>query len=92
MRFTEERRHGCVAEVTVHDQDLLVFDGKGNTEVNGGKALTGTRVVGSDSNNLVVSAGHELQVGTENTEGLVDDVTVARLDNDRIVFLFLLSD
>ena len=92
MRLAEETRHGGVAEVTVYDENSLVLDSKDNGKVDSGETLTGTRVVGSYGYYLGITSGHELEVGPEHPEGLVDYVTVARFYNYRVSCLFFLTD
>ena len=75
-------------QVTVHHQHLLSLDGKADGYVHGQEGLTASRIERGEDNDVGPAAlvRHELQVGAQHTERLVDDVPAALLHDNRVRF------
>ena len=82
-----------VAQVSVDYQHFFSFDGKAHGNVHGQKRFAAARIEWGHDDDIrsLVLAGHKFQVGTQYAECLVDDVTVALLDDNGLDFLRFLS-
>lgn len=82
-----------MTQVTVDYQHFLPFNGKAHGDIHGQERLAAARIERGHDDDIrcLILASHELQVGTQYTECLVDDVTAALLDNNGPDFLWFLS-
>ena len=83
-----------MTQVTVDYQHFLPFNGKAHGDIHGQERLAAARIERGHDDDIrcLILASHELQVGTQYTECLVDDVTAALLDNNGPDFLWFLSE
>ena len=83
-----------MAQVTIDNQHFLTFDGKAHGDVHSQERLAAARIERGHDDDIrrLILAGHKLQVGTQYTECLVDDVTAALLDDNGLDFLRFLSE
>ena len=77
-------RGGTMTEVAVDDEHTLALDSKGGGEVHGYERLATARIERGEYEDVVTgfARGHEVDVGAEHTECLVDDVATALSDKD----------
>ena len=75
---------GTVAQVTVYYQYLLFLDDEAHGDVHGEERLAAAGIERGQHEHVLtaVLARHEVHVGAQHTERLVDDVTVAFLHHD----------
>lgn len=73
---------------------LFSFDGKAHGDVHGQKRFATARIERGHDDDIrsLVLAGHKFQVSTQYAERLIDDVTVALLDDNGLDFLRFLSE
>ena len=76
---------GRLAEVGIDDDDLGTLQGHGSGEIQNRKGLSCVRVEGrhhDDLGGLLRGMDHQIEVRTEDTEGLIDHIPFAGLDED----------
>ena len=80
---------GSMTHVSVNKEYLAVFDGKGERQVHADEGLAGTGEHGSDDIYILMAGivGQELNIGTDETECLIDGILAIGLDDERIEML-----
>ena len=77
-----------MAQVAVHHQHPLALQGKSGGGIHGEESLAATRIERGIENDAglfrFIGFKHELQIGAQHTESLVDDITAALLDDERL--------
>lgn len=85
LRRADKLGERAVAQVAVDGQNTLTLDGKADGQVGRHEGLARARVERSDGDDLASwLAHHELEVGAEHPERLVDHIAVAVTDHDGI--------
>ena len=85
----EEAAGGCMPHVAVNTKYLAVLDGKGERQVHADESFSRTGKHGSDNIYILVAGivGQELNIGTDETECLIDGILAVGLDDERIEML-----
>ena len=93
-RTAYEHGSRTMSQVTVDDEHLLLLDGERHGYVDSQVALAGTRIEGSDDDDVLfrMRSDGELEVGTQYAESLVHDVALASLHHNLVGFLLLLPE
>ena len=75
-----------MTHVSVNKEYLAVLDGKGERQVHADEGLAGTGEHGSDDIYILMAGivGQEFNIGTDETECLIDGILTVGLDDERI--------
>ena len=89
LRTAGKLRQGATAQVEVDADDAAVADGKGRAKVGGDEGLAAARVERCEHDNLTLLflVGHELQIGTHHTVGLVGDVATVLAHHEAVAIV-----
>ena len=93
FRTVERLGERRLAEVQVEGDHTLAVDGEGEGQVAGYECFSTVDIGGCDHDGRgTILLAHELRIGTDDTEGLVDDVTALRFDHQfHLLIRFLLA-
>ena len=78
-----------MAKVAVDNQYFFILDGKTHGNVHGQERFSTARIERGDNNHIgrPVFANHEFQIGAQDAESLIHDVTASFFDHDGVCLM-----